>query len=70
MRAIIKCHTNVEVEALDALLMEHDWWPNLPQDHKAVEERKQEILAHVNEGDRDIAAATHLYAIYDAESRS
>ena len=70
MRAIIRCHTNVEVEALDALLSEHDWWPNLPQDHKAVDERKQEILAHVNEGDRDIATATHLYTIYDAETRS
>jgi hypothetical protein len=58
------------VEALDALLKEQDWWPNLPQDHEAVEERKQEILAHVNEGDRDIATGTHLYTLYDAETRS
>lgn len=70
MRTIIRCHSNVEPQALDALLAERDWWPNVPQDHKMVEDRKKEILAHVTEGDRDIAETTHLYTIYDAETRS
>jgi hypothetical protein len=60
----------VEVEALDALLSERDWWPNLPQDHEAIEEKRQDILSHVREGDKDIASGTHLYTIYDAETRS
>jgi hypothetical protein len=70
MRAVIRCRTNVEPQALDALLSERDWWPNLPQEHEVVQERKQEILDQVKEGDRDIAEGTHLYTIYDAETRS
>lgn len=53
MRAIIRCHTNVEPQALDALLSEREWWPNLAQDHEVVEERKREILAHVTESERE-----------------
>ncbi|UCD57752.1 MAG: hypothetical protein JSV16_01185 [Candidatus Hydrogenedentota bacterium] len=70
MRAIIRCRTNVEPHGLDALLSERDWWPNLSQEHEVVQERKREILTHVTEGDRDIAEGTHLYTIYDAETRS
>ncbi len=70
MRAVIRCRTNVEPEALDALLSKRDWWPAVPQDHELVEERKRDILNQVKEGDRDIAEGTHLYTIYDAETRS
>jgi hypothetical protein len=70
MRAVIRCKTNIESEALDGLLSERDWWPSLPQEHEVVEERRREILEHVKEGDRDIAEGTHLYTIYDADTRT
>ena len=70
MRAVVRCRSNVEPQVLDALLSDRDWWPNLPQEHEVVQERKQEILDQVREGDRDIAEGTHLYTIYDADSRS
>ncbi len=70
MRSVIRCRTNVEPEAFDALLLERDWWPTVAQDHELVQERKREILDQVKEGDRDIAEGTYMYTIYDAETRS
>ena len=47
MRSVIRCRTNVEPEAFDALLLERDWWPTVSQDHELVQERKREILEQV-----------------------
>lgn len=70
MRAIIKCRAIIDTEELDAVLSQHEWWPNLPQECEEIKAKRNDILEHIPPEDRTIAEKTYLFTIYDEGSRS
>lgn len=70
MRAIVRCNTELDEEALRSIVDQSDWWPSQPQDSNSIVHEKEEILLRVADGDRDGVELNYKWTLHDAGTKS
>jgi hypothetical protein len=64
MRAIIRCHTELTKEALQAVLQQIRWWPEVGQDSDEAQKHKDEILSLIAQEDVGLVKATSWFMVF------